>query len=225
MQILVEKAKQAMSEPDQTRSEFLLVEMLIMLEGQFADDQKEIAQALQRVSKELEAQGQQESAFKFKQRTCELMLKRSMELRMKARLAQSGQALASKASTSPVASTDSLSAPGEAWASKPAGNKSPHVSPAVPFVSTMPPALVARSKEAARESDPERAEGIYTEIIRSLEEMHGKNQKEVAAALKQLSRELEVQGLVDESFKFKQRTCEVLLKMSMSERRRTIPDS
>lgn len=64
------------------------------------------------------------------------------------------------------------------------------------------------------------ADKLYEELVSAIEEVRGKNQKEVAAELQRLARAIESEGRVDDSMRLKQRTCEVMLRMSMAERHR-----
>jgi hypothetical protein len=61
--------------------------LIDQLEGVFGKNHKEVAAELQRIAKTIEEGGDVDAAFMFKQRTCEIMLKRNMELRRQNRSA------------------------------------------------------------------------------------------------------------------------------------------
>ena len=71
------------------------------------------------------------------------------------------------------------------------------------------------------------AEELYTEIILKLKQSLSNNQKEMAAALQALARQIESEGREGDAFAFKQRTCAVMLQLSMAERHagRQLPPS
>lgn len=76
------------------------------------------------------------------------------------------------------------------------------------------------AETALSELDSERADQLFLELVVSLEDAFNKNQKDVAAELQRIAKEIESIGKIDESLRFKQRTCEIMLRRSMAERRR-----
>lgn len=85
-------------------------------------------------------------------------------------------------------------------------------------------ALLARAIEALAVSDNAQSHEIYKEIVESITKLCNKNQKEIANELQQLAKSLESQGNTDGAFEFKQRTCAVMLEISMEDRRRSRPE-
>jgi len=73
--------------------------------------------------------------------------------------------------------------------------------------------------ERALGAGGEDAEKLYVEMIEKLDRALAGNQKEIAAALAGLARQIEGDGRADDAFTLKQRTCEVMLKVAMSRRR------
>lgn len=80
--------------------------------------------------------------------------------------------------------------------------------------------LLGRANAALAAIDQSAADKLYEELVTAIEEVRGKNQKEVAAELQRLARAIEAEGRLDDSMRLKQRTCEVMLRMSMAERHR-----
>lgn len=80
--------------------------------------------------------------------------------------------------------------------------------------------LLDKANEALAVLDVSAADKLYEELVTAIEEVRGKNQKEVAAELQRLARAIESEGRTDDSMRLKQRTCEVMLRMSMAERHR-----
>lgn len=76
-----------------------------------------------------------------------------------------------------------------------------------------------RARQALDEDDIEQREQIYNDLINELEQMFGKNDKEVAAELARIAKTMEESGDPDAAFAFKQRSCEMLLKRNMAARR------
>jgi hypothetical protein len=145
-------------------------------------DQKEIAQALQSLAKRIEQEKGADSAFVFKQRSCEVFLVFNMELR------RSGRSTASVAGPTPsnaVTADDPLS---------------------------------LKAMASVNSSDAADAERLVTEIIEELKSRHDDNQREIAAELQAISKKVEAQD-AQAAFTFKQKSCEVMLKMSMASRR------
>ena len=83
---------------------------------------------------------------------------------------------------------------------------------------------LARTALSERAGD---SEELYTEILLKLKQLLANDQKEMAAALQTLARQIESEGRTDDAFAFKQRTCAVMLQMSMAERHagRKLPPS
>ena len=79
--------------------------------------------------------------------------------------------------------------------------------------------LLATARGAAREPHDDQVETLYNQLVDELETIFGKNQKDVAAELQRIAKAVEDEGDVEAAFGFKQRTCEVLLKRSMFQRR------
>lgn len=75
----------------------------------------------------------------------------------------------------------------------------------------------------ALEAEPSDAEKQYDSLIDELERAFGKNHKEVAAELQRIAKSIEDGGEADAAFAFKQRTCEILLKRNMEQRRLNRP--
>ncbi len=73
---------------------------------------------------------------------------------------------------------------------------------------------------ALAELDSQKADELFLSLVVDLESEFGKNQKDVAAELQRIAKSIEADGKLDESIRFKQRTCEVMLRRSMAERRR-----
>jgi hypothetical protein len=152
------------------------------LNDQHNGDQKEMAQALQLLSRRVEAKLDAEAAFRFKQRSCEVLLVFSMEARRSGR----------KSVSQPVSSN----------------------------VDNAEQQLAHRASQAVAQPDRAVAENMIEEIISELERKYQNDQREVAAALKRLSKHMESDGAGEAAFEFKQRSCEVMLKMSMAARHR-----
>lgn len=79
--------------------------------------------------------------------------------------------------------------------------------------------FVDRAREALIENDSEQREQIYNDLIDQMEQVFGKNDKEVAAELQRIAKAIEEGGDPDSAFAFKQRSCEMLLKRNMAARR------
>jgi predicted enzyme related to lactoylglutathione lyase len=79
--------------------------------------------------------------------------------------------------------------------------------------------LLATARGAAHEPHDDQVESLYNQLVDELEQIFGKNQKDVAAELQRVAKTVEDEGDAEAAFGFKQRTCEVLLKRSMSQRR------
>jgi hypothetical protein len=76
---------------------------------------------------------------------------------------------------------------------------------------------------AIREKDGDQAAFLYDKLVDEVRLLVGDGQKEIAAELSRLAKEIESEGRVEEAFEFKQRTCALLLKLSMSARGRQAP--
>lgn len=83
-------ALSALENPSTESAEENFRTIILTFEGRHGGSQKEVAEELQRVSKQLEALGSGEKAMEFKQRTTEIMLRLGMERRRAMREAQSG---------------------------------------------------------------------------------------------------------------------------------------
>lgn len=70
------------------------------------------------------------------------------------------------------------------------------------------------------EMDGVKADELFLNLVVRLEDEFNKNQKDVAAELQRIAKAIESEGKADEALRFKQRTCEVMLRRSMAERRR-----
>lgn len=79
--------------------------------------------------------------------------------------------------------------------------------------------LLSTARGAASEPLNEQVEVVYNQLVDELEQIFNKNQKDVAAELARIAKSVEDEGNVEAAIGFKQRTCEVLLKRSMSQRR------
>lgn len=168
---------------DSTAADSVHERIVRTLSEKHAGDQKEIALSLQSLARQIETVRNADSAFQFKQKSCETFLKFNMEQRRAGRSA--------------------IQAPAP-----------PEASPPVPSE------LVERAKAAVSQSDQAVMERLITELIGDLERAHNRNQREIAAVLQRLSRQLEAASSSEDAFAFKQRTCEIMLKMSMAARRR-----
>ncbi len=78
--------------------------------------------------------------------------------------------------------------------------------------------LRAAAEAAIQEKDGHEAQRLYDQLVEQIKRAVGDNQKEIAAELQRLAKEIEAEGRAEEAFDFKQRTCAVLLKLSMSAR-------
>lgn len=85
---------------------------------------------------------------------------------------------------------------------------------------TVNPEFLEQARHALQETDSEKAETFYMELITSIEALYGKSQKDVANELQRIAKFIETEGDLNVSMEFKQRTCEVLLKRGMEERQR-----
>ncbi len=84
--------------------------------------------------------------------------------------------------------------------------------------------LLSKALDALGNSDGNRSHELYRDIVQTLTRLCNKNQKEIANELSQLAKGIEEQGKSGESFEFKQRTCAVMLELSMEDRRRAKVD-
>lgn len=64
----------------------------------------------------------------------------------------------------------------------------------------------------------ELADRAYADLLEGVRQIVGDGEKEIAAELQRLAQEIEAAGRQAESFQFKQRTCALLLEMSMTAR-------
>lgn len=91
----------------------------------------------------------------------------------------------------------------------------------MPFVDdTQRAELLAKANEAIATSDAARSNELYRDIVQTITILCNKNQKEIAGELQNLAKAIEEKGLSTEAFEFKQRTCAVMLEISMEDRRR-----
>jgi len=77
--------------------------------------------------------------------------------------------------------------------------------------------VLQRALECVREKDQTRSDQLYSDLVIQLQTALGGNEKEVAAELQKLARQIEredAQGAVE----FKQRTCEAMLRINMEKR-------
>lgn len=72
---------------------------------------------------------------------------------------------------------------------------------------------------AVRQATADETESKLTQLISALEETYGDNQKEVAGELQRLAKEIEAAGQTEQAIEFKQRTTEIMLRLSMERRR------
>jgi hypothetical protein len=85
-------------------------------------------------------------------------------------------------------------------------------------------ALLQIALSALTNHSADEAEEKLASIITSLEQHYGENQKEVANELQRLAKEIENSGQLEQAIEFKQRTTELMLRISM-ERRRGLRES
>lgn len=79
---LISAARAALGETDGETAERLYDELIARIEAKHTGNQREVAATLGSLAKALEAEDSHEKAMQFKQRTTEIMLKRSMAARM-----------------------------------------------------------------------------------------------------------------------------------------------
>ncbi|MFA6210377.1 MAG: hypothetical protein WCT03_02000 [Candidatus Obscuribacterales bacterium] len=104
---LLQIALSALANHSADEAEEKLASIITSLEQHYGENQKEVANELQRLAKEIENSGQFEQAIEFKQRTTELMLRISMERRRglretRAPLADQVQTVQAAAHTAPA---------------------------------------------------------------------------------------------------------------------------
>lgn len=80
--------------------------------------------------------------------------------------------------------------------------------------------LMSLTHQAIQSDSPEGSQEVYRKLVEMLFQICNKNQKEIAAELQNLSKALEALGKDEDAIEFKQRTCAVMLEISMEERRR-----
>ncbi len=73
-----EEAEHCLAEMDGVKADELFLNLVVRLESEFNKNQKDVAAELQRIAKAIESDGKSDEALRFKQRTCEVMLRRSM---------------------------------------------------------------------------------------------------------------------------------------------------
>ncbi|MBI1270630.1 hypothetical protein GC174_09370 [bacterium] len=81
-------------------------------------------------------------------------------------------------------------------------------------------ALIEKALEAIKESVPEKGHKICREIVETIASLCHQNQKEIAQELQTLAKALETASSENEAFEFKQKTCAIMLEISMEERRK-----
>jgi hypothetical protein len=79
--------------------------------------------------------------------------------------------------------------------------------------------LLAKADAALAAAGGGGADQLYAALLTQVEQAVGTNQKDVANELSKIARAIEESGRANEAIEFKQRTCEVMLKRSMSSRR------
>lgn len=79
---LISAARAALNEPNGEQAEHLYDELISRIESKHAGNQREVAATLSQLAKALDAEDSPEKSMQFKQRTTEIMLKRSMAARM-----------------------------------------------------------------------------------------------------------------------------------------------
>lgn len=77
----LELALKAMSDASVENSEEVIIKIITSLEDEFGDNQKTIAEELQKISRQIEQTGKADVAMDFKQRTTSAMLRLNMERR------------------------------------------------------------------------------------------------------------------------------------------------
>jgi hypothetical protein len=77
----VDRARQALVEDEVEQREQIYNDLIDEMEQKFGKNDKEVAAELARIAKAIEEQGDPDSAFAFKQRSCEMLLKRNMAAR------------------------------------------------------------------------------------------------------------------------------------------------
>ncbi len=82
-------------------------------------------------------------------------------------------------------------------------------------------ALLDRANEALLTGDDSKSHEIYRDIVETLSRLCNKNQKEIAQELQTMAKMLEDRAELQAAFEFKQRTCAVMLELSMEERRKS----
>src|ERR1700738_1827544 len=78
--------------------------------------------------------------------------------------------------------------------------------------------VLAKAREALNAKDADQVEQLYTHIVTYVQKAFNSNQRDVAAELQRLAKSIESTATVEDALAFKQRTCEIMLKISMAER-------
>ncbi len=191
---LLQRARQALTlEESSGQSDEIYLSVIRDLSDQFSNNQKEIANALKTMASQIETCQGAAQAFQFKQRTCEMLLRHNIEQRHAQRSLTKVEIVGGNERRGDIIG-----------------------SAAKADVSDLPSDIVANANIAAQNIDPEESERQLTALIASLENFHNHNEREIAATLQRLSHNLDDEKL---AFNFKQRTCEVMLKLSMARRR------
>lgn len=81
-------------------------------------------------------------------------------------------------------------------------------------------ALIEQALEAIKEEQAEKGHAICREIVETISSLCNQNQKEIAQELQTLAKSLETKSSENEAFEFKQKTCAIMLEISMEERRK-----
>lgn len=79
---LISAARSALGEPNGDQAELLYNDLIAAIEAHHKGDQREVAATLAQLAKTLNSEDSPDKAMHFKQRTTEIMLKRSMAARM-----------------------------------------------------------------------------------------------------------------------------------------------
>lgn len=151
---LLDKAKSAIANSDENQSEKMYEEIVKAIEVEVGKNQKDIATELQKISRALEAEGQTDHAFMFKQRTCATMLRLSMEERrmnrtMASRTAQNLPAASMPSATTPSATVPSTTMPSPA-PNMPTPNMPAPAQPSSSQLTTAPHSTASSSASSPR---------------------------------------------------------------------------
>ena len=81
-------------------------------------------------------------------------------------------------------------------------------------------ALIEQALQAIKEEQAEKGNAICRQIVETISSVCNQNQKEIAQELQTLAKSLETISSENEAFEFKQKTCAIMLEISMEERRK-----